>query len=120
MHLEIQPNLGILQYSIPFLGIWYAGDPVEKKLWIANSNTPILNSSGLLTLDSTELTGSLVARLQDSGNFVVQDETRNKTLWQSYSSDTNVTFKKATNYQTLSKQIYKMTNRKLNGRMCFL
>nr|ABG29323.1 Receptor protein kinase, putative [Solanum bulbocastanum] len=84
-----------------------AGDPVEKKLWIANPNTPILNNSGLLTLDSTGalritsggktvvniatplLTGSLIARLQDSGNFVVQDETRNRTLWQSFDHPTS-------------------------------
>ncbi|XP_049415433.1 G-type lectin S-receptor-like serine/threonine-protein kinase CES101 isoform X2 [Solanum stenotomum] len=99
-------------FSIPqtnktYLGIWYAGDPVEKKLWIANPNTPILNNAGLLTLDSTGalritsggktvvnittplLTGSLIARLQDSGNFVVQDETRNRTLWQSFDHPTS-------------------------------
>lgn len=35
------------------------------------------------------LTGSLVSRLQDSGNFVVQDETRNTTLWQSFDHPTN-------------------------------
>ncbi|KAF3654312.1 putative protein TOPLESS-like, partial [Capsicum annuum] len=79
-----------------------------RKLWIANQNVPILNNSGLLTLDSTGtlkitsggrtvlnivkatgLTGSLVARLQDSGNFVLQDETRNKTLWQSFDHPTS-------------------------------
>ncbi|KAJ8555211.1 hypothetical protein K7X08_012707 [Anisodus acutangulus] len=99
-------------FSIPqtdksYLGIWYAGDPVEKKLWIANPNTPILNNSGLLTLDSVGslkitsggktivnitpplLTGSLIARLQDSGNFVLQDETRNTTLWQSFDHPTD-------------------------------
>ncbi|KAJ8555212.1 hypothetical protein K7X08_012708 [Anisodus acutangulus] len=99
-------------FSIPqtdksYLGIWYAGDPVEKKLWIANPNTPILNNSGLLTLDSAGslkitsggktvvniapplLTGSLIARLQDSGNFVLQDETRNTTLWQSFDHPTS-------------------------------
>ncbi|KAF3674337.1 putative protein TOPLESS-like, partial [Capsicum annuum] len=79
-----------------------------RKLWIANQNVPILNNSGLLTLDSTGtlkitsggitvvnivkstgLTGSLVARLQDSGNFVLQVETRNKTLWQSFDHPTS-------------------------------
>ncbi|XP_016440490.1 G-type lectin S-receptor-like serine/threonine-protein kinase CES101 isoform X1 [Nicotiana tabacum] len=99
-------------FSIPqtnknYLGIWYAGDPQDKKLWIANPNTPILNNSGLLTIDSTGilkitsggktvvniapplLTGSLIARLQDSGNFVLQDETRNSTLWQSFDHPTD-------------------------------
>ncbi|KAM3264037.1 hypothetical protein P3L10_001031 [Capsicum annuum] len=85
-----------------------AGDPEDRKLWIANQNVPILNNSGLLTLDSTGtlkitsggitvvnivkstgLTGSLVARLQDSGNFVLQVETRNKTLWQSFDHPTS-------------------------------
>ncbi|CAN4128068.1 unnamed protein product [Withania somnifera] len=98
----------ISQTDSSYLGIWYAGDPVEKKLWVANPNTPILNNSGLLTLDSTGtlkiisggktvvnivkstgLKGSLVARLQDSGNFVVQDETWNRTLWQSFDHPTS-------------------------------
>ncbi|PHU28815.1 hypothetical protein BC332_00908 [Capsicum chinense] len=96
------------KYENYHLGIWYAGDPEDRKLWIANPNVPILNNSGLLTLDSTGtlkitsggktvvnivkstgLTGSLVARLQDSGNFVLQDETRNKTLWQSFDHPTS-------------------------------
>ncbi|KAF3654309.1 putative protein TOPLESS-like [Capsicum annuum] len=90
-----------------YLGIWYAGDPQNKKLWIANPNTPILNNSGLLTIDTTGtlkitsggktvvniapplLTGSLIARLQDSGNLVLQDETRNNTLWQSFDHPTD-------------------------------
>ncbi|MCD7461674.1 hypothetical protein HAX54_046798 [Datura stramonium] len=90
-----------------YLGIWYAGDPQGKKLWIANPNTPILNNSGLLTIDTIGtlkitsggktvvniapplLTGSLIARLQDSGNFVLQDETRNTTLWQSFDHPTD-------------------------------
>uniref|UniRef100_A0A1S4A9E0 G-type lectin S-receptor-like serine/threonine-protein kinase CES101 n=1 Tax=Nicotiana tabacum TaxID=4097 RepID=A0A1S4A9E0_TOBAC len=103
-------NLGF--FSIPktnesYLGIWYAGDPRDKKLWVANRNTPILNNSGLLTIDSTGilkitsggktvvniapplLTGSLIARLEDSGNFVLQDETRNSTLWQSFDHPTD-------------------------------
>ncbi|XP_070023109.1 G-type lectin S-receptor-like serine/threonine-protein kinase At1g67520 [Nicotiana sylvestris] len=83
------------------------GDPRDKKLWVANRNTPILNNSGLLTIDSTGilkitsggktvvniapplLTGSLIARLEDSGNFVLQDETRNSTLWQSFDHPTD-------------------------------
>ncbi|KAF3654311.1 G-type lectin S-receptor-like serine/threonine-protein kinase [Capsicum annuum] len=99
-------------FSIPqtnktYLGIWYADDRQERKLWIANPNTPILNNSGFLTVDTTGtlkitsreetvvniapplLTGSLVARLQDSGNFVLQDENRNATLWQSFDHPTN-------------------------------
>nr|XP_033511297.1 G-type lectin S-receptor-like serine/threonine-protein kinase CES101 isoform X3 [Nicotiana tomentosiformis] len=83
------------------------GDSQDKKLWIANPNTPILNNSGLITIDSTGilkitsggkavvniappvLTGSLMARLQDSGNFVLQDETRNSTLWQIFDYPTD-------------------------------
>ncbi|KAJ8555210.1 hypothetical protein K7X08_012706 [Anisodus acutangulus] len=102
-------------FSIPqtdkyYLGIWYAGSPQDKKLWIANPDTPIMNNSGLLTLDSTGtlkttsggktvvniapplLTGSLIVRLQDSGNFVVQDETRNRTLWQRFDHTTRLSF----------------------------
>ncbi|CAN4076345.1 unnamed protein product [Withania somnifera] len=72
------------------------------------SNTPLLNNSGLLTFDSTGtlkitrktvvniapplLTGTLIARLQDSGNFVLQDETRNMTLWKSFDHPTKYSF----------------------------
>ncbi|KAH0646769.1 hypothetical protein KY284_034653 [Solanum tuberosum] len=97
----------ISQTNNYYLGIWYAGDPKDKKLWIANPNTPLLNNSGLLTIDTTGtlkitsggktvvnitpplLTGSLIARLQDSGNLVLQEETQNRTLWQSFDHPTD-------------------------------
>uniref|UniRef100_M1AJH1 non-specific serine/threonine protein kinase n=1 Tax=Solanum tuberosum TaxID=4113 RepID=M1AJH1_SOLTU len=100
----------ISQTNNSYLGIWYAGDPQDKKLWIANPNTPLLNNSGLLTIDTTGtlkitsggktvvnitpplLTGSLIARLQDSGNLVLQDETENRTLWQSFDHPTDTLF----------------------------
>lgn len=80
----------ISQEDNNYLRIWYASNPVGKKFWTENPNTPTLNNSGSLTLDSigtlkitsggktvvnivnsTELKGSLLVRLQDSGNFVV-------------------------------------------------
>ncbi|KAK4338636.1 hypothetical protein RND71_043123 [Anisodus tanguticus] len=74
-------------FSIPqtnkyYLRIWYAGDPVEKKLWIANPNTPMLNNSGMLTIDTT---GTL--KITSRGKTV--DETRNTTLWQSFDHPTD-------------------------------
>ncbi|XP_059656944.1 G-type lectin S-receptor-like serine/threonine-protein kinase CES101 [Cornus florida] len=84
-----------------YLGIWYTNDYRQRKVWIANPNTPILNNSGVLSFDSTGRlqimsggstlvnisdqvgTGNVSATIEDSGNFVVKDET-DRTLWQSF------------------------------------
>ncbi|KAM7490967.1 hypothetical protein LguiA_033888 [Lonicera macranthoides] len=89
-----------------YLEIWY-GDKTDM-VWFANQNTPIFNNSAVLAIDRT--TGKLIisnggttilvisdewamnngsATLQDSGNFVLIDDTTRRTLWQSFDHPTN-------------------------------
>ncbi|KAM7493835.1 hypothetical protein LguiB_028444 [Lonicera macranthoides] len=89
-----------------YLEIWY-GDKTDM-VWFANQNTPIFYNSAVLAIDRT--TGKLIisnggtnilvisdewamnngsATLQDSGNFVLIDDTTRGTLWQSFDHPTN-------------------------------
>ncbi|XP_028800711.1 G-type lectin S-receptor-like serine/threonine-protein kinase At4g27290 [Neltuma alba] len=98
-------------FSKRYLGMWYKKIPVRTIVWVANRQTSINGTSGILMLNST---GSLVlsqngtvvwcatpqrqarkpvAQLLDSGNLVVKDEedaNPEAYLWQSfdYPSDT--------------------------------
>ncbi|XP_039049024.1 G-type lectin S-receptor-like serine/threonine-protein kinase At4g27290 isoform X2 [Hibiscus syriacus] len=95
-----------------YLGIWYKNLPVRTVVWVANRESPLVNSSGLLTLgddgtlsivnDSRNIIWSSisflaakdpVAVLLDTGNFVVKDagdDNEGNYIWQSfdYPSDT--------------------------------
>ena len=96
--------------NISYLGIWYTnsseGLNVNHPAWIANRDTPIYNSSGVLTIDST--TGNLIIShsdannpivlysgrglnrrllLWDNGNLVLKEG--NTTLWQSFDHPTD-------------------------------
>ncbi|KAK9290625.1 hypothetical protein L1049_008797 [Liquidambar formosana] len=84
-----------------YLGIWHTQD-YTTKTWTANRDAPIFNNSGVLTVDPTgklmiksnggapitlnsdQGTGNVTATLQNSGNFVVADETEKRVLWQSF------------------------------------
>ncbi|PON82240.1 S-locus glycoprotein [Trema orientale] len=99
-----------------YLGIWYKNIPVQTVVWVANRCNPIIDMSGLLTLNSS---GNLVLlghnktvvwssssssskqaqkpilQLLDTGNLVVGDEKDNGVVmysWQSfdYPSDTGL------------------------------
>ncbi|XVF77722.1 hypothetical protein PTKIN_Ptkin14bG0070000 [Pterospermum kingtungense] len=93
-----------------YLGIWYNTKkiPIRTVVWVANRETPISGSSGVLSITSQGIlqlsnnTNSIVwssstsripqnpvAKLLDSGNLVVRDGDEN-ILWQSfdYPSDT--------------------------------
>ncbi|KAE8696761.1 putative S-locus-specific glycoprotein S13 precursor [Hibiscus syriacus] len=95
-----------------YLGIWYKNLPVRTVVWVANRESALVNSSGLLTLgddgtlsivnDSRNIIWSSissltakdpVALLLDTGNFVVkdaEDDNEGSYIWQSfdYPSDT--------------------------------
>ncbi|KAA8525096.1 hypothetical protein F0562_007040 [Nyssa sinensis] len=89
-----------------YFGIWYTNDDQARPVWVANPNTPILNNSGVLTIDGTGIlkitsggntilnisdqvaTGNVNATLDDSGNFVLMDETQRR-LWESFDHPTN-------------------------------
>ncbi|CAL2253387.1 unnamed protein product [Prunus armeniaca] len=88
-----------------YLGIWYTFD-TEAVVWVANRETPLGNSSGVLKVteqgvlvllnssnrivwssNSSTTAGNPVSQLLDSGNLVVKDgnETNpDKFLWQSF------------------------------------
>ncbi|XP_047947453.1 G-type lectin S-receptor-like serine/threonine-protein kinase At4g27290 isoform X4 [Salvia hispanica] len=95
-----------------YLGIWYKNIPVRTVVWVANRESPIKDSSGLLVINNTSslvlsngsnsvvwsTSSARVAQdpflqLLDLGNLVVRDtkdESADNYLWQSfdYPSDT--------------------------------
>ncbi|BFG28822.1 hypothetical protein CerSpe_150960 [Prunus speciosa] len=88
-----------------YLGIWYSVD-IETVVWVANRETPLGDSSGVLKVteqgvlvllnssnsmkwssNSSRTAGNPVSQLMDSGNLVVKDgnETNpDNFLWQSF------------------------------------
>ncbi|XP_048425729.1 G-type lectin S-receptor-like serine/threonine-protein kinase At4g27290 [Pyrus x bretschneideri] len=88
-----------------YLGIWYTLS-TDTVVWVANRETPLGDSSGLLKLteqgvlvllnssnnivwssNSSRIAGNPVSQLLDSGNLVVQDENETNPddfLWQSF------------------------------------
>ncbi|KAA8525098.1 hypothetical protein F0562_007038 [Nyssa sinensis] len=99
-------TLDYTKYS--YFGIWYTNDDyLARKVWVANPNTPLLNNSGVLTIDSSGVlkitsggstllnisdqvaTGNVTATLLDSGNFVLMDQTEKRILWQSFDHPTD-------------------------------
>ncbi|CAH1427255.1 unnamed protein product [Lactuca virosa] len=92
-----------------YLGIWYTNQ--STKVWVANPSTPIIFRSSVLRIDpdtgkliittgETTLVNisdnqftpgsNLTAKLEDTGNFQLKNETDNQTLWQSFDHPTNV------------------------------
>ncbi|XP_034898845.1 G-type lectin S-receptor-like serine/threonine-protein kinase At4g27290 isoform X1 [Populus alba] len=89
-----------------YLGIWYGKISVQTAVWVANRETPLNDSSGVVRLTNKGLlvllnrSGSIiwssntsaparnpVAQLLDSGNLVVKEEGDNNmenSLWQSF------------------------------------
>ncbi|KAH7863298.1 hypothetical protein Vadar_015897 [Vaccinium darrowii] len=49
-----------------YLGIWYTNDPQQRKVWVANTDTPLDNTAAALTIDNT--TGIL--KITSGGNTV--------------------------------------------------
>ncbi|XP_034898841.1 G-type lectin S-receptor-like serine/threonine-protein kinase At4g27290 isoform X4 [Populus alba] len=89
-----------------YLGIWYGKISVQTAVWVANRETPLNDSSGVVRLTNEGLlvllnrSGSIiwssntstparnpVAQLLDTGNLVVKEEGDNNmenSLWQSF------------------------------------
>ncbi|XP_061337491.1 G-type lectin S-receptor-like serine/threonine-protein kinase At4g27290 [Gastrolobium bilobum] len=89
-----------------YVGIWYNKIPIKTVVWVANRDNPITDSSGVLKINETGILVLLnhnksviwssnstrsakypVAKLLDSGNFIVQDSSNNEPtdfLWQSF------------------------------------
>ncbi|PON62142.1 Mitogen-activated protein kinase kinase kinase [Trema orientale] len=93
--------------SNEYLGIWFKNDKNKKAVWVAQREDPLPASSGSLSLtygnlvmcnnrtsdrtilnsDAPATSNDTIARLLDSGNFVlIQGET---TIWQSFEHPTD-------------------------------
>jgi hypothetical protein len=95
-----------------YVGIWYNRLPEKIVVWVANRDTPINDTSGVLSIDvhgnlvlhasnrstpiwSTNLVSesgniSTLARLEDSGNLaLISDNGRREVLWESFDHPTN-------------------------------
>ncbi|KAF3942909.1 hypothetical protein CMV_030479 [Castanea mollissima] len=96
-----------------YLGIWFTNDR-KKRVWVGNRNASVVNTSAVLTLETTgslkimsqggdavtlspsQVTNdnsTISATLLDSGNFVLQELNSNGTLkrllWQSFDKPTD-------------------------------
>ena len=86
-----------------YIGIWYGNISVFTVVWVANRETPLNDSSGVLTISddgnlvvldgkketlwSSNVTNSVAnssAQLMDSGNLVLQEKTTGTIIWESF------------------------------------
>ncbi|GMP74977.1 hypothetical protein CsSME_00032216 [Camellia sinensis var. sinensis] len=86
-----------------YVGIWYNNIPVRTVVWVANRERPLIDSSGNLMISedcnlvvlngqkediwSSNVSNSVAnssARLLDSGNFVLVDNSNGRTIWESF------------------------------------
>ncbi|KAI8000155.1 G-type lectin S-receptor-like serine/threonine-protein kinase [Camellia lanceoleosa] len=86
-----------------YVGIWYNNIPVRTVVWVANRDRPLIDSSGSLMISkdgnlvvlngqkegiwSSNVSNSVAnssARLLDSGNFVLVDNSNGRTIWGSF------------------------------------
>uniref|UniRef100_A0A7N2MZC6 Receptor-like serine/threonine-protein kinase n=1 Tax=Quercus lobata TaxID=97700 RepID=A0A7N2MZC6_QUELO len=93
--------------SYRYLGIWFVKVPKQTIVWVANRNDPIIDSSGVLSINpygnlvlhdsskrllwSTNVSfqgTTYVAQLQDSGNLVLVQGNDEKVIWQSFDHPT--------------------------------
>ena len=78
--------------------------PNQTIVWVANRNDPIIDSSGILSINhygnlvlhdiwstnvSVQGTTSSLAQLQDSGNLVLVQGNNEKVIWQSFDHPTD-------------------------------
>ncbi|XP_030944973.1 G-type lectin S-receptor-like serine/threonine-protein kinase RKS1 isoform X2 [Quercus lobata] len=94
--------------SYQYLGIWFVKVAYQTIVWVANRNDPIIDSSGVLSINqygnlvlhdsSNRLLWSTnvsvqgttsVAQLQDSGNLVLVQGNNKKVIWQSFDHPTD-------------------------------
>ncbi|KAI4351249.1 hypothetical protein L6164_005625 [Bauhinia variegata] len=96
-----------------YVGIWYNNDSKQTVVWVANRDTPLTNTYGILSinghgnlviLDSQTQNPKLIwsvnvlvpvfspitsARLLDNGNFILVHNESQKVLWQSFDYPSN-------------------------------
>ncbi|KAF8393356.1 hypothetical protein HHK36_021599 [Tetracentron sinense] len=89
-----------------YIGIWYNEGP-DYIVWVANRNTPIIDTYGVLTIDadgnlkilhgdetlivlnSNKATTNATTTLEDNGNFILREVNSKRVLWQSFDYPTN-------------------------------
>ncbi|THG06146.1 hypothetical protein TEA_018156 [Camellia sinensis var. sinensis] len=98
-----------------YVGIWYNNIPVTTVVWVANRDRPLIDSSGTLMISkdgnlvvlngkneiiwSSNVSNSTVnssARLLDSGNLVLVDNSNGMTIWGSFQYPSDVLLKNMT------------------------
>ena len=86
-----------------YIGIWYGNISIFTVVWVANRETPLNDSFGLLTISedgnlvvldgkkeilwSSNVTNSVansIAQLLDLGNLVLQGKTTGTIIWESF------------------------------------
>ncbi|KAJ4813310.1 Serine/threonine-protein kinase [Rhynchospora pubera] len=92
-----------------YLGIWYTEIPQQTTVWVANRDSPITDTSGVLSISSngsnlqlqpssnsvlwsTSISANLVnpvAQLLDTGNFVLKENNTDSIAWQSFDHPTD-------------------------------
>ncbi|KAJ3705173.1 hypothetical protein LUZ61_008878 [Rhynchospora tenuis] len=103
-------TLGFFQASkYQYLGIWYTEIAQQTIVWVANRDSPITDTSGVLSISSngsnlqlqsssnnvlwsTSISANLVnpvAQLLDTGNFVLKENNTDNIAWQSFDHPTD-------------------------------
>ncbi|KAG6639635.1 G-type lectin S-receptor-like serine/threonine-protein kinase At1g11300 [Carya illinoinensis] len=87
-----------------YVGIWYPTDSTTRAIWVANRNKPLKTTSGILTISEdgnlvvldgektilwssnvrSSASISMSARLLDTGNLVLQENTTGLIRWESF------------------------------------
>lgn len=97
---------GSLNYR--YLGIWYTQITQQTVVWVANRDNPMVDSTGVLSINSNGSNlqlqtsssnvswstssfdiASPVARLLDTGNFVLMENNTGNIAWQSFDHPTD-------------------------------
>jgi hypothetical protein len=85
-----------------YLGIWFTASGLDAVCWVANRDTPLNNTSGVLAAstggslrlldgsgqatwssNTTDSSASAVVQLLESGNLIVREQSSGSILWQS-------------------------------------
>ncbi|KAG9452830.1 hypothetical protein H6P81_005734 [Aristolochia fimbriata] len=92
-----------------YVGIWYFKVPIQTVFWVANRETPIPDSSGVLTIgddgnlvileyskktpiwstNASAVSANSTALLSDAGNLILRDDATGNNLWESFDHPTD-------------------------------
>lgn len=91
-----------------YAGIWFKNVPQQTVVWVANKNSPLIDSSGVLTIttagnivilnshsgiaiwsSNSSATNNPVLQLLNTGNLVLKDGANGSFAWQSFDHPCN-------------------------------